>query len=115
MIYFAYGSNMNWKRMQARCPSARFLFAARLKHFRLEFTRFSKTNAGGVADILLDGSSSVWGVVYHIFDNEQETLDRHEGVHLNAYQRFTVDVHPDGDRAQRIKAITYVVVTKEDP
>ncbi len=38
MIYFVYGSNMNWDRMHEHCPSARFLFKAKLKGFRLDFT-----------------------------------------------------------------------------
>lgn len=42
-------------------------------------------------------------------------MEKAEGVPVSAYEPFTVDVHPDGDGAQRIKATTYVVVTKEDP
>jgi cation transport regulator ChaC len=58
---------------------------------------------------------SVWGVVYHIKDEQQAALDKAEGVGIGAYKHFTVDVHPEGDHAQRIKAVTYVVVNKEDP
>jgi hypothetical protein len=29
MLYFAYGSNMNWDQMRERCPSARFEFVAK--------------------------------------------------------------------------------------
>ena len=115
MIYFAYGSNMDETRMRERCPSARFLFKARLPGFRLDFTRFSTGNRCGAADIILDSSATVWGVVYHIKDEHKTALEKAEGVPVRAYEPFTVDIHPDGDRAQRIKATTYVVVTKEDP
>lgn len=115
MIYFAYGSNMNWERMQERCPSARFLFAARLDGFRLDFTRYSRNNRCGAADIIYDPPAQMWGVVFHIKDEQKPKLDAAEGVGVGAYKEFTVDVHPEGDRAQRIKALTYVVVNKEDP
>ena len=49
MLYFAYGSNMDWSRMSKRCPSARFLFAAKATGFRLDFTRYSTNNHCGVA------------------------------------------------------------------
>lgn len=115
MLYFAYGSNMNWDRLRDRCPSARFLFAARLDGFRLDFTRYSRNNRCGAADIIYDPPGQVWGVVFHIKDEQKGALDKAEGVSVGAYQQFAVDVHPDGDRAQRIKALTYVVVNKEDP
>jgi len=66
MLYFAYGSNMDWSRMRERCPPAGFIFTAKPNRFRLDFTRYSKTNRCGVADIVVDPPSSVWGVVYHI-------------------------------------------------
>src|SRR6266566_8874694 len=131
MIYLAYGSNMDWDRMRERCPSARFLFTARLDCCRLGFTHYSKTNRCGSADLLLEtrvmemideicqsgeGRTGyppfVWGVVYHIPDDEQPVLDRAEGVAAGAYEISTVTVHPDGDFTQRIKASTYTVVNK---
>jgi gamma-glutamylcyclotransferase (GGCT)/AIG2-like uncharacterized protein YtfP len=114
MLYFAYGSNLNLDRIRDRCSSARFLFIARLDGFRLDFTRFSTNNSCGAADIVHDPPASVWGVVYHINDEQSLALDKAEGVGVGAYKYFTVDVHPEGDRAQRIKALTYVVVNKED-
>lgn len=115
MIYFTYGSNMNWDRIHDRCPSARFLFIASLNGFRLDFTRYSTSNRCGSADIVHDPPAHVWGVVFHIKDEQKAKLDAAEGVGVGAYKRLTVDVHPDGDRAQCIKALTYVVANKEDP
>jgi len=59
MIYFGYSSNMDETRMRERCPSARFLFKAKLAGFRLAFTRSSTTNRCGVADILSDPPAAV--------------------------------------------------------
>ena len=115
MIYFAYGSNMEAARIVKRCPSAKFLFKAKLPDFRLDFTRFSTGNQCGVADIIRDLSATVWGVVYEIDDKDKTALEKFEGVPVRAYEPCTVEVQPDGDRARSIQATTYVVVTKLDP
>ena len=71
MIYFAYGSNMDEKRMRRRCPSAQFLFIARLPGFRLAFTHYSTINRCGTADITPDKNCEVWGVVYQVKDEHR--------------------------------------------
>ncbi|MGH8023450.1 MAG: gamma-glutamylcyclotransferase family protein, partial [Limisphaerales bacterium] len=115
MIYFAYGSNMDETRMRKRCPSAQFMFTARLSGFRLAFTRYSTTNRCGAADIISEPHGAVWGVVYQIKDEDRAALDKAEGVAVRAYKPISVEVCPDGDDARRIKALTYVVVKREDP
>jgi hypothetical protein len=49
MLYFAYGSNMNWQQMQDRCPSARFFGVALLPDHKLAFTRESDLDCRGDA------------------------------------------------------------------
>ena len=68
MLYFAYGSNMNWQQMRERCPSARFVGVALLSEHKLAFTRKSKKRGCGVADAVLEGGRKVWGVIYEIDD-----------------------------------------------
>lgn len=50
MLYFAYGSNMNWDRMKDRCSSACFVGIATLEGYKLAFTRkdrgFSRHRSG---------------------------------------------------------------------
>lgn len=115
MIYFAYGSNMDEKRIRKRCPSAQFMSTARLPGFRLAFTRYSMNNRCGAADIIPESSGTVWGVVYQIKDEERAALDKAEGVAVRAYKSISVEVHPEDVQARPIKALTYVVVKKEDP
>jgi len=50
MLYFAYGSNMDWNQIRGRCPSASFLGIAVLLDHRLAFSRYSTTRNCGVAD-----------------------------------------------------------------
>jgi hypothetical protein len=70
VLYFAYGSNLDFDQMSERCPSARFVAIAELPHHRLAFTRRSKNRNCGVADAVPDVSQSVWGVVYAISHDE---------------------------------------------
>jgi gamma-glutamylcyclotransferase (GGCT)/AIG2-like uncharacterized protein YtfP len=115
MLYFAYGSNMDWTRMRERCARAQFLFKALLPEHQLEFTRFSRTNKCGTADLTPAPGKSIWGVVYHIEAQDGEELDKKEGVPINAYRRQSVAVQTEGDPARKVEAFTYVVCTKESP
>jgi gamma-glutamylcyclotransferase len=79
MLYFAYGSNMNWQQMQNRCPSARFFGIALLPDHKLAFTRKSIKRGCGVADAAPTQNHNVWGIVYEITAQDIEALDKSEG------------------------------------
>jgi len=110
-LYFAYGSNMDERVMRARCPSCRYLGAARLDEHRLAFTRRSIQSGTGVADVVPDPRSVVWGVLYELNDSDLDALDRKEG-HGWAYarERKHVTLATDGTGHD---AITYTVLEKE--
>lgn len=118
MLYFAYGSNMNWDQMRERCPSARFEFVAKAEGYRLAFTRFSKKRLCGVADIVASPGSVVWGPVFAIPNDEIDELDKSEGYRPrrhrdeNAYERRQFEVFRQGDNARPITVWTYFVVNK---
>lgn len=90
-------------------PGHRFLSAARLEGHRLAFTRRSIRSGSGVADMLADPSSEIWGALYEVPHDELEALDRKEGVGF-AYARSDVRVHPPAGEA--VEAIAYAVVAK---
>ena len=116
MLYFAYGSNMNWDQMRDRCQSIRFDSIVKAEGYRLAFTRFSKNRQCGVADIVASAGSDVWGVVFEIPDDEVNVLDKSEGYsrgrarEKNAYERRQLDVFRQGSNASPITVWTYVVV-----
>ena len=118
MLYFAYGSNMDWDQMRGRCPSCRFDSIASAEGYRLAFTRFSKNRQCGVADIVASAGSDVWGVVFEIPEDEVNVLDKSEGYspgrarEKNAYERRKLDVFGQGSNASAITVWTYVVVNK---
>ena len=110
IAYFAYASNMSAPVMDAACPGHRFLGPARLPSHRLAFTRRSVRTGTGVADIVDDPASAVWGVLYELAEGELGALDRKEGAGW-AYERREVHVHLDDARAAR-SAVAYVVMQK---
>jgi gamma-glutamylcyclotransferase (GGCT)/AIG2-like uncharacterized protein YtfP len=118
MLYFAYGSNLHWGQFKGRCPSARFLCAAKLPGYKLSFTRFSPRRRCGVADVVVAEGSEVWGVVYEIDECDFTPLDEYEG-HVpgrqgNAYERIELSMLREGDPAQPVTAWIYVVADKAE-
>ena len=52
IVYFAYGSNMSQRRLQARVPSATFLGIGILLGHALAFHKISKKDGSGKCDIV---------------------------------------------------------------
>ena len=114
MLYFAYGSNMDWKQMKDRCPSAKFVCVAKLKNYKLAFTRECKKGYG-VSDIIRANRSHVWGVVYQIGEDDLGCLAHLEGYQPqrleNAYQRMEIMVFfKEGDTEKPLTVSAYEVV-----
>jgi len=78
-LYFAYGSNMDPGRMQARCHSAKVAGLGYLNGFRLVFNMFGRGDRGergGIANVVTtEGDDQVWGVLYHVRTDELQGLD----------------------------------------
>jgi gamma-glutamylcyclotransferase (GGCT)/AIG2-like uncharacterized protein YtfP len=110
MKYFAYGSNMAGPVMQAACAEHRFLGPARLPGYRFAFMRRSVRTGTGVADILPDPESSVWGALYELERDRLGLLDRKETLG-SGYEHLDVMVLTgDGHSHQ---AMAYSVIVKE--
>ena len=103
--YFAYGANLDFRRFRRRCPRATVLGRARLPDHRLAFTRYSRAEKGGVADIVAEAGASVWGVLYEIDASSFGALDEYEGA-PRAYRRETLRVI-DESGVER-EAIAYI-------
>jgi hypothetical protein len=117
MLYFAYGSNMYWRQMKERCPSARFVGIAKLKDRRLAFTRISKSRLCGAADIVQVPGCEVWGVIYDIEECDFIALDKAEdyvpdGLE-NSYNRVQRAVLANGGSETLVW--TYEAVKEPNP
>jgi gamma-glutamylcyclotransferase (GGCT)/AIG2-like uncharacterized protein YtfP len=107
VAYFAYGANMAESVMTEHCPGHSVLGVAELPRHRFAFTRRSVRTGTGVADVVPDPASSVWGVLYEVDD--LAALDAKEGAGW-AYDRVDVEVLIAG---ASIAAVTYKVQTPE--
>jgi hypothetical protein len=107
VAYFAYGANMAEAVMTEHCPGHSMLGVAELPGHRFAFSRRSIRTGTGVADVVADPASSVWGVLYEVGD--LATLDAKEGAGW-AYDRCEVQVRI-GDRT--LTAVTYKVRSPE--
>lgn len=105
ILYFAYGVNLEPRRFRRRCPGALVVGRARLPNHQLAFTRYSRAERGGVADIVPEPGAEVWGVLYEIDEGCLDALDEYEGA-PRAYRRETVRVIDEGG-AER-EAVAYV-------
>lgn len=121
MLYFAYGSNLDWAQIRRRCPSTKAVVVAAARGYRLAFTRFSTNRQCGAADILTSPGHEVWGMLYEIDDAEISVLDECEGFRPgrpreeNAYERVEIEVWRTGAPAIAERVCTYMVVRKLDP
>ena len=105
IIYFAYGSNLDVRRFRRRCPGAAVVGRARLPDHQLAFTRYSRAEKGGVADIVPEPGAEVWGALYEIDAPCVAALDEYEGA-PRAYRREPVRVTDDAGLER--EAVAYI-------
>ena len=81
MLYFAYGSNLNWKQMlKERCPGAKFICKYQLKGYKLIFSSYDSGRVYGHANIVIQNKSKTPGAVWNITKKNEKVLDWYEGV-----------------------------------
>jgi gamma-glutamylcyclotransferase len=122
VLYFAYGSNMDWERMKERCPTAKFVTTALLPEHKLAFTRKATTGkfrGHGVADVVKSSEDSVWGVVFQIDEIDLGRVHKYEGYNPNipdtdGYKREERRVLEDGKENLPLTVWTYVVQKKAE-
>ena len=77
-VFFAYGSNMDFKRLEERGISFEFIGLGILENYELQFNKIAKNKTGiGYANVVKKEGSKVEGLLFSI-DNIQ-MLDRYEG------------------------------------
>ena len=105
MYYFAYGSNLNKKQMQERCPDSKPWLITTLPNYKLVFVGWSRQWRGGIASIKSFKGGKVLGAIYEISDRDLRRLDSYEGYPGN-YNRLKVTVFSED--SEPIEAITYI-------
>ena len=107
MIYFAYGSNMDFTRLNERDISFKFIGLGILEGYGLKFNKIASKKSGvGYANIVSQKGSKVEGLLFSI-DNI-ELLDQFEGF-PNHYKKENLKIQYLGNL---IDAIVYVASIK---
>lgn len=92
MKYFAYGSNMNLKRMEARGVRNSYGVKACLFGYKLKFNKNSTLMPGeGYANIVEEDKSIVEGILYEISQEGISNLDKYE-KYPHEYDRILLNV-----------------------
>ena len=97
MLYFAYGSNLDRRRFEARCPESRPVATAELRGYRFAF------RGNGYADIVQQKGGVVRGALYSVTTRDAAALDYYEGAPVY-YHRITVFVKDCEGRLRRALA-----------
>ncbi len=90
-LYFAFGSNLLAERIHIKNPSAVFKSVGKVPGYKLDFGRHVTRWRGDVATISQSPDSVVFGVIWELDLQHQETLDRQEEV-PHVYKRIHVKV-----------------------
>ena len=112
--YFAYGSNLDLAQMKIRCPSSELISKGSLSGYRLTFNRYSSGWGGGVADVIQDQDSEVWGLVFKLSNSDLKRLDSYEGCYndqTSLYERWKAVINTP--KGQISDVWVYTVVEKQ--
>tara|TARA_Y100001970_G_scaffold280763_1_gene390277 strand:+ start:109 stop:579 length:471 start_codon:yes stop_codon:yes gene_type:complete len=80
LYYFAYGSNMNPRRVRSRGIAYRDLYSGKLAGYELKFNKFSTKRPGSAANVIKSQDSCTQGVLYLLAKADQIcVMDLFEG------------------------------------
>ena len=106
-FYVAYGSNLNIRQMQMRCPTAKLYAVGEISDYELQFKGMPDR---AFATIAPQKGSSVPAAVWKIQPTDEWSLDRYEG-YPNHYFKETVPVQI-GEKS--VDAMVYIMNLKMD-
>lgn len=105
-VYFAYGSNMDFKRLEERGIFFEFIGLGILENYELQFNKIAKNKTGiGYANVVNNEGSKVEGLLFSI-DNIH-ILDRYEGFPEH-YLKENLSIY---NLNKRVEAIVYVAAS----
>ena len=106
--YIAYGSNLNVRQMQMRCPGAKILGTADLKGWEL---LFKGSKSGSYLTIEKCDGGAVPVALWEVTEQDERALDRYEGF-PNFYYKKDMKVQYRGIRTglrRTVNAFAYIM------
>lgn len=104
-LYVAYGSNLNIRQMEYRCPTAKLYGVGTIEDYELQFK--GQPN-GAFATIAPKEGASVPVAVWEIQPQDEFSLDRYEG-YPSHYFKQDIPVQLDGEE---VSAMVYIMNLK---
>ncbi len=98
VIYYAYGSNLLFARLYARCPSIVNLGVGKLQRHRLTFNKPGSDRSGKFGVEQVDTDEFVLGVLYQMDVAEKPVLDKIEGLGFGYVDKQVVVQTEQGHR-----------------
>ncbi len=95
-LNFAYGSNLWLVQMKHRCPGFEVLGKAVLQDYRWII------NSRGYANVVSSKGDFVEGILYRLTAEDEQRLDRKEGVAMGSYKKERRQVHFNGNCTEAI-------------
>jgi gamma-glutamylcyclotransferase (GGCT)/AIG2-like uncharacterized protein YtfP/cation transport regulator ChaC len=111
IYYFAYGSCMDDRRFKLAKVDQHFrkvIGSGRLQGYGFRFSRSSKD--GGKADLIVENSEFVEGIIYEVPIEAVDYLYEREGVYVEAYRPVIVSVYMNDGR--NVDVLTFIGITK---
>lgn len=98
MLYFAYGSNMNWDDLDKWCESKGYnclhpgtwVEKGVINGYRLEFNHYSYSRNGGALNIVKYSNEKVCGVLFDLSEEDFKKVEEKEG---SKYEIKSVNVY----------------------
>lgn len=109
-LYFAYGMNVNLKKMARVCPDAHVVSPAVLEDHELIFR--GNTAGNGLETIVRKAGGKVHGVLWRITQEGEDSLDTYEG-YPNLYDKQQIMVHDLN--GQEFSVISYIMADDRFP
>ena len=100
-LYFAYGSNLDLEQMAQRCPDAEIVGPVRLENYELRF------RGSGFATVAPKKGSVVYGLVWKLTPNCEQSLDRYEG-YPHFYCKTELEL-PLAETGKKLTAFVYIM------
>ena len=105
--YIAYGSNLNKRQMERRCPDARAVGTAELPGWRL---MFKGSKSGNYLTIERADGYTVPVAVWAVSERDERNLDRYEGCPTFYYKKeVRLPVKLASGKTKKLTAFVYIM------
>ena len=110
-LYLAYGSNLNIRQMQSRCPGAQVVGTATIEDYEL---LFKGSQTGSFLTIEAKAGASVPVGVWRVTEADVKALDRYEGYPKFYYRKSMLLPVKDMETGKVRKRRAFVYIMHEE-